>query len=83
MLVFLLGLFCGYEWQLERERADLRTQVAVLKESQAALNEELKACSAALLQNEEEMVQQRAESSALRYIKLIHSLYFYMLLCHR
>lgn len=56
--------------QLERERADLRTQVAVLKESRAAVEEELKGRSAALLQNAEEMGQHRAESSALRYSHL-------------
>lgn len=41
--------------------------MAVLKESRVALEEELKARSAALLQNAEEMAQHRAESSALRY----------------
>ncbi|XP_062858185.1 centrosomal protein of 135 kDa isoform X2 [Trichomycterus rosablanca] len=54
---------------LGRERADLRTQVAVLKESREAVNEELKARSAALLKNAEEMAQQRAESSALRLLQ--------------
>uniref|UniRef100_A0A8B9JXA3 Centrosomal protein 135 n=1 Tax=Astyanax mexicanus TaxID=7994 RepID=A0A8B9JXA3_ASTMX len=54
---------------LERERADLRTQVAVLKESRVTFEEELKARSAALLQNAEETVQQRAENSALRLLQ--------------
>lgn len=54
---------------LERERADLRTQVTVLKESRVAFEGELKARSAALLQNAEEMAQHRAESSALRLLQ--------------
>ncbi|XP_072538741.1 centrosomal protein of 135 kDa isoform X1 [Salminus brasiliensis] len=54
---------------LERERADLRTQVTVLKESRVTFEEELKARSAALLQNAEETVQQRAENSALRLLQ--------------
>ncbi|KAG7316732.1 hypothetical protein KOW79_020273 [Hemibagrus wyckioides] len=54
---------------LERERSDLHTQVAVLKESRVALEEELKARSAALLQNAEEMAQHRAESSTLRLLQ--------------
>ncbi|XP_026800421.3 centrosomal protein of 135 kDa isoform X2 [Pangasianodon hypophthalmus] len=54
---------------LERERADLRTQAAVLKESRVALEEELKGRSAALLQSAEEMAQHRSESSALRLLQ--------------
>ncbi|RXN26604.1 centrosomal protein of 135 kDa [Labeo rohita] len=52
---------------LEREKADLRAQVAVLKESHVAVEKELKTRSAVLLQNVEEATQQRAESSALRH----------------
>uniref|UniRef100_A0A3B4BWN6 Centrosomal protein of 135 kDa n=1 Tax=Pygocentrus nattereri TaxID=42514 RepID=A0A3B4BWN6_PYGNA len=55
--------------ELERERTDLRTQVAVLKESRVAVEEELKARSAALLQTAEETAQQRAENSALRLLQ--------------
>uniref|UniRef100_A0A9J8BN63 Centrosomal protein 135 n=1 Tax=Cyprinus carpio carpio TaxID=630221 RepID=A0A9J8BN63_CYPCA len=55
---------------LERERADLRVHVAVLKESRVAAEKELKAQSAALLQNVEEATQQRAESCALRSVLL-------------
>lgn len=51
---------------------DLRTQVAVLKESRVAVEEELKACSAALLQKAEETVQHRAENSSLRYSGLVY-----------
>ncbi|XP_016094131.1 centrosomal protein of 135 kDa [Sinocyclocheilus grahami] len=54
---------------LERERADLRAQVAVLKESHVAVEKELKAQSAVLLQNVEEATQQRAESCALRLLQ--------------
>ncbi|KAL1253641.1 hypothetical protein QQF64_015870 [Cirrhinus molitorella] len=54
---------------LERERADLRAQVAVLKESHVAVERELKARSAVLLQNVEDATQQRAESSALRLLQ--------------
>uniref|UniRef100_A0A9J7ZEZ9 Centrosomal protein 135 n=1 Tax=Cyprinus carpio carpio TaxID=630221 RepID=A0A9J7ZEZ9_CYPCA len=54
---------------LERERADLRVHVAVLKESRVAAEKELKAQSAALLQNVEEATQQRAESCALRLLQ--------------
>uniref|UniRef100_A0A8B9RA43 Centrosomal protein 135 n=1 Tax=Astyanax mexicanus TaxID=7994 RepID=A0A8B9RA43_ASTMX len=67
--VCIFCLFFVYELQLERERADLRTQVAVLKESRVTFEEELKARSAALLQNAEETVQQRAENSALRLLQ--------------
>uniref|UniRef100_A0A673GJ44 Centrosomal protein 135 n=1 Tax=Sinocyclocheilus rhinocerous TaxID=307959 RepID=A0A673GJ44_9TELE len=52
-----------------RERADLRAQVAVLKESHVAVEKELKAQSAVLLQNVEEAIQQRAESCALRLLQ--------------
>lgn len=41
--------------------------MAVLKESRVAVEEDLKARSAALLQNAEEVAQHRAEKSALRY----------------
>uniref|UniRef100_A0A8C2DM88 Centrosomal protein 135 n=1 Tax=Cyprinus carpio TaxID=7962 RepID=A0A8C2DM88_CYPCA len=61
---------------LERERADLRAQVAVLKESHVAIEKELKAQSVVLLQNVEEATQQRAESCALRLLQdqMEHSL---------
>ncbi|XP_051581184.1 centrosomal protein of 135 kDa [Myxocyprinus asiaticus] len=54
---------------LEREKADLRTQVAVLKENRVAVEKELKAQSAVLVQNVEETTQQRAECSALRLLQ--------------
>ncbi|XP_058612187.1 centrosomal protein of 135 kDa isoform X2 [Onychostoma macrolepis] len=54
---------------LERERADLRARVSVLKESHVAVEKELKARSAVLLQNVEEATQQRAESCALRLLQ--------------
>uniref|UniRef100_A0A9J7YE41 Centrosomal protein 135 n=1 Tax=Cyprinus carpio carpio TaxID=630221 RepID=A0A9J7YE41_CYPCA len=59
-----------------RERADLRAQVAVLKESHVAIEKELKAQSVVLLQNVEEATQQRAESCALRLLQdqMEHSL---------
>uniref|UniRef100_A0A8C1UXB1 Centrosomal protein 135 n=1 Tax=Cyprinus carpio TaxID=7962 RepID=A0A8C1UXB1_CYPCA len=53
----------------QKERADLRVHVAVLKESRVAAEKELKAQSAALLQNVEEATQQRAESCALRLLQ--------------
>uniref|UniRef100_A0A8C1L6K7 Centrosomal protein 135 n=1 Tax=Cyprinus carpio TaxID=7962 RepID=A0A8C1L6K7_CYPCA len=53
----------------QKERADLRVHVAVLKESRVAVEKELKAQSAALLQNVEEATQQRAESCALRLLQ--------------
>ncbi|XP_030628630.1 centrosomal protein of 135 kDa [Chanos chanos] len=61
---------------LEREKADLRVQVAVLKESRVAVEEELKVRSAAMVQNAEETAQQKAESSALRLLQeqMEHSL---------
>uniref|UniRef100_A0A673B0G0 Centrosomal protein 135 n=1 Tax=Sphaeramia orbicularis TaxID=375764 RepID=A0A673B0G0_9TELE len=55
---------------LERERLDLRVQVSLLKENNVAVEEELKARCAALVQNTEETAQQRAESNALRYVLL-------------
>ncbi|XP_041790980.1 centrosomal protein of 135 kDa isoform X2 [Chelmon rostratus] len=54
---------------LERERLDLRSQVCLLKESREAVEEELKVRSAALIQNAEEVAQQRAESNALRLLQ--------------
>ncbi|KAF7690133.1 hypothetical protein HF521_011937 [Silurus meridionalis] len=54
---------------LERERADLRTQVAVLKERRVAFEDELKARSTALLQNAEETAKHKAENSALRLLQ--------------
>lgn len=56
--------------QLERERLDLRAQVCLLKESREAVEEELKARCAALAQNTEETIQQKAEASALRSVLL-------------
>lgn len=55
--------------KLEREKADLRAQVTVLKESRVVVEKELKAQSAVLLQNVEEATQQRVESSALRLLQ--------------
>ncbi|KAJ0065301.1 hypothetical protein NL108_007027 [Boleophthalmus pectinirostris] len=55
--------------QLERERLDLRAQVCLLKESREAVEEELKTRCAALAQNTEETVQQKAEASALRLLQ--------------
>uniref|UniRef100_A0A3Q3WID1 Centrosomal protein 135 n=1 Tax=Mola mola TaxID=94237 RepID=A0A3Q3WID1_MOLML len=54
---------------LERERLDLRSQVCMLKESKEAAEEELKARSAAVVQNAEEVAQQRAECNALRLLQ--------------
>uniref|UniRef100_A0A3B4ABW6 Centrosomal protein 135 n=1 Tax=Periophthalmus magnuspinnatus TaxID=409849 RepID=A0A3B4ABW6_9GOBI len=54
---------------LERERLDLRAQVCLLKESREAVEEELKTRCAALAQNTEEAVQQKAEASALRLLQ--------------
>uniref|UniRef100_A0A4W4GW01 Centrosomal protein of 135 kDa n=1 Tax=Electrophorus electricus TaxID=8005 RepID=A0A4W4GW01_ELEEL len=54
---------------LEREKADLRTQVAVLSESRVAVEQELKTRAAAMLQSAEETAQQRAESNALRLLQ--------------
>uniref|UniRef100_A0A671TXR5 Centrosomal protein 135 n=1 Tax=Sparus aurata TaxID=8175 RepID=A0A671TXR5_SPAAU len=54
---------------LERERLELRSQVCLLKENREAAEEELKTRSAALVQNAEEVAQQRAESNALRLLQ--------------
>ncbi|XP_072294915.1 centrosomal protein of 135 kDa isoform X2 [Eucyclogobius newberryi] len=54
---------------LERERLDLRAQVSLLKESREAVEDELKTRCAALAQNAEETVQQRAEAGALRLLQ--------------
>ncbi|KAA0708654.1 Centrosomal protein of 135 kDa [Triplophysa tibetana] len=54
---------------LEREKADLRTQVSVLKENRAAFEKELQARSTIMVENAEEAVQQRAESCALRLLQ--------------
>ncbi|XP_036970306.1 centrosomal protein of 135 kDa [Acanthopagrus latus] len=54
---------------LERERLELRSQVCLLKENREAAEEELKTRSAALVQNSEEVAQQRAESNALRLLQ--------------
>ncbi|XP_035997365.1 centrosomal protein of 135 kDa [Fundulus heteroclitus] len=54
---------------LERERLDLRAQVCLLKESREAAEEELKVRSASVVQNAEEVAQQRAEASALRLLQ--------------
>lgn len=62
---------------------DLRTQVAVLKESRVAVEEELKARSAVLLQNAEEVAQHRAENSALRYCRLcVYLCLFFVTQCN-
>uniref|UniRef100_A0A8C6ULT3 Centrosomal protein 135 n=1 Tax=Neogobius melanostomus TaxID=47308 RepID=A0A8C6ULT3_9GOBI len=55
--------------QLERERLDLRAQVCLLKESREAVEDELKTRCAALAQNTEETVQQKAEASTLRLLQ--------------
>ncbi|XDV42119.1 hypothetical protein PO909_010851 [Leuciscus waleckii] len=54
---------------LEREKADLRTQVAVLKECRVAVEKELKTQSAVMVQNVEEATHHRVESSALRLLQ--------------
>lgn len=54
---------------LEREKADLCAQVSVLKENRAAVEKELQARSTVMVQNAEEAIQQRAESSALRLLQ--------------
>ncbi|XP_042339694.1 centrosomal protein of 135 kDa [Plectropomus leopardus] len=54
---------------LERERLDLRSQVCLLKENREAAEEELKVRSSALVQNAEEVSQQRAEANALRLLQ--------------
>ncbi|KAM3619121.1 uncharacterized protein V6R79_003302 [Siganus canaliculatus] len=54
---------------LERERLDLRSQVCLLKENREAVEEELKVRSSVLVQNAEEVAQQRAESNALRLLQ--------------
>ncbi|XP_071371659.1 centrosomal protein of 135 kDa [Centroberyx affinis] len=54
---------------LERERLDLRSQVCLLKESREAVEEELNVRSTAIVQNAEEITQQRAESNALRLLQ--------------
>ncbi|KAK7133114.1 hypothetical protein R3I94_015109 [Phoxinus phoxinus] len=54
---------------LEREKADLRTQVAVLKECRVAVEKELKTRSAVMVQNVEEATHHRVESSALRLLQ--------------
>ncbi|XP_039984981.1 centrosomal protein of 135 kDa isoform X2 [Xiphias gladius] len=54
---------------LEQERLDLRSQVCLLKESREAVEEELKVRCAGLVQNAEEVAQQRAESNALRLLQ--------------
>lgn len=59
---------CIYFTQLEQERLDLQTQVCLLKENKEAVEEELKARSAAVVHNAEEAAQQRAESNALRFV---------------
>ncbi|CAL1592976.1 unnamed protein product [Knipowitschia caucasica] len=54
---------------MDSERLDLRAQVCLLKESREAVEEELKTRCAALAQNTEETVQQKAEASALRLLQ--------------
>ncbi|KAF7667681.1 hypothetical protein LDENG_00052800 [Lucifuga dentata] len=54
---------------LERERLDLRAEVCLLKERKEAMEKELKVWSAAVVQNAEEVAQQRAESGALRLLQ--------------
>lgn len=67
LLRFVCVIVC-FGVQLERERLDLRSQVCMLKESKEAAEEELKARSAAVVQNAEEVAQQRAECNALRFV---------------
>ncbi|XP_034736787.1 centrosomal protein of 135 kDa isoform X2 [Etheostoma cragini] len=54
---------------LERERLDLQSQVCLLKENKAAVEEELNVRCSALVQNAEEVSHQRAESNALRLLQ--------------
>ncbi|XP_068599752.1 centrosomal protein of 135 kDa [Brachionichthys hirsutus] len=54
---------------LEREQLDLRSQVCHLKENREAVEEELKVRCAAVVQNAEEVAQERAESNALRLLQ--------------
>nr|XP_020459149.1 centrosomal protein of 135 kDa isoform X2 [Monopterus albus] len=54
---------------LEQETLDLRSQVCLLKENRAAVEEELKVQSAALVQKAEEVAQHRAETSTLRLLQ--------------
>ncbi|XP_066576020.1 centrosomal protein of 135 kDa isoform X2 [Amia ocellicauda] len=55
--------------KLERERYDLRSQLATLKENKAALEDEMKAQSSALAQRSDEASHHRAEASSLRLLK--------------
>lgn len=52
--------------QLERDRQDLRSQVRLLKECRDASEDELNA----RVQSAEEVARQRAESSALRFVRI-------------
>lgn len=57
---------CTAVLQLEDERSALRSQVSVLREKQASLEEELKSRAVSLVQMGQEAAQARAEASALR-----------------
>ncbi|XP_034036384.1 centrosomal protein of 135 kDa isoform X2 [Thalassophryne amazonica] len=54
---------------LERERAELQSQVRLLKDSRDAVEGDLRTQSVALVQNNEEMARQKAESNALRLLQ--------------
>ncbi|KAK2907591.1 centrosomal protein of 135 kDa isoform X1 [Channa argus] len=54
---------------LEQERLSLQSQVSLLRENREAMEVELKVRSAALMQNAEDVTQQRAESNALRMLQ--------------
>ncbi|XP_035272175.1 centrosomal protein of 135 kDa [Anguilla anguilla] len=54
---------------LQKERAELQAQVAVLKETKAAVEAELQAQSAVLVKTAEEATQHREEASTLRLLQ--------------
>ncbi|KAK2835857.1 hypothetical protein Q5P01_016341 [Channa striata] len=54
---------------LEQERLNLQSQVSLLRENSEAMEVELKVRSAALVQNAEDVAQQRVESNALRLLQ--------------
>ncbi|KAG7488859.1 hypothetical protein MATL_G00038960 [Megalops atlanticus] len=58
-----------YIQTLQSERAELEAQVSALKESQVAMETEMKAQSATLIQTKEEATQQQAETSTLRLLQ--------------
>lgn len=64
--MFIAAALCVGRVQLERDRQDLRSQVRLLKECRDAAEDELNA----RVQSAEEVARQRAESSALRFVRL-------------